>query len=282
MITRQTFEYRQRINEIVLVGCGGTGSALARHIARIVWDMKARRLHTPTIKFIDPDQIELKNCGRQAFLAAEIGQFKTSVLARRFNFAYGLEIAAYNEPFDAEKHASAHGTLLVGAVDNHLARRELARKSCLWLDTGNSLTSGQSILGCSRDLATLRRNVELEHCYALPTADVIFPELLEPEPAPAPVALSCAEQVEAGSQHLLVNDLVALSAANYIFDLLHMIPIPSFMTLIDLTRGTRALPICKAELMPYLQRCEFQQNCEKNDHSNRTVEKGNVASAQTT
>ena len=49
------FDPMIHISTITLVGCGGTGGQLARTIARIVYDMKQRRMHAPKIRLIDPD-----------------------------------------------------------------------------------------------------------------------------------------------------------------------------------------------------------------------------------
>lgn len=88
----QTFDYHQQISEVVLVGCGGTGSQVARSLCRIVYDLRRRGHHTPSLKFVDPDVIEPKNVGRQMFLDADCGLFKSQVLATRFNLALGLGI----------------------------------------------------------------------------------------------------------------------------------------------------------------------------------------------
>ena len=57
----------------------------------------------------------------------------------------GLNIVAYAEPFDAEKHAGRYGSLVIGCVDNHLARIELNKTRGIWLDAGNSRVSGQIV-----------------------------------------------------------------------------------------------------------------------------------------
>jgi hypothetical protein len=114
------FEPRYAIEHVVVVGLGGTGSQLARTIARIIYDMYQNGLHTPSILFVDPDRVEEKNVGRQMFTAADVGEFKAELLTRRFNAALGLDIAWDAAPFSPEKHGSRYGTLLVGCVDNHL------------------------------------------------------------------------------------------------------------------------------------------------------------------
>ncbi len=122
------FDPNTHIQTIVIVGCGGTGAQVARIVARIVYDMRRARLHTPGILLVDPDIVEEKNVGRQLFTPADAALKlpKVEVVGRRLNMALGLDIAWCVEPFDAEKHSSRYGSqLVIGCVDNHLARRDL-------------------------------------------------------------------------------------------------------------------------------------------------------------
>src|SRR5690242_15728890 len=119
------FDFHQQLSEVVLVGTGGTGSQVARTLCRIVYDLRRRGHHTPSLKFVDPDVVDLKNVGRQMFTESQIGKPKATTLAAHFNLAMALGIVAYAELFDADKHASHYGSLVIGCVDNHLARREL-------------------------------------------------------------------------------------------------------------------------------------------------------------
>ena len=145
------FDPPHHLKTVTLVGLGGTGSALARLLARIIYDMKRARLHLPQVRFIDPDKVELKNCGRQTFCVADVGYNKAEILARRFNLGLGLDISWIAQPVDADKHFQESGNLVVGAVDNHIARSELAKVNGLWLDCGNHFSSGQVILGNTDD-----------------------------------------------------------------------------------------------------------------------------------
>jgi PRTRC genetic system ThiF family protein len=251
------------IREIVLVGLGGTGSQLARSICRTVFDMKIRNLNVPRLRFVDPDVIEMKNVGRQMFTVADVGQFKAEVLARRFSAALGLEIVFNNEPFDkrmiGDQSYQRIYTLLCGAVDNHEARRELTAAHTLWVDCGNHYASGQVIIGNTDNAAQVTQAMQSNYpklsslsesagIRYLPNAALLFPQLLEPPEEPEP-ALSCAELVEIGEQHLLINDLVADVAAQYVYRLLHRQPIRSFMTYIDADlMNVRSVPITRAEL----------------------------------
>ena len=126
MTTVSTFDPNTHIQTISIVGLGGTGAQVARSVARMVHDMKEARLHTPQMVLIDPDKVEYKNVGRQLYVEADVGQPKAHILMRRFNMALGLDIIAIDQPVSAERHFERWGNLIVGAVDNHLARRELA------------------------------------------------------------------------------------------------------------------------------------------------------------
>jgi PRTRC genetic system ThiF family protein len=252
------FDPNLHIQTVTVVGLGGTGAQVARSVARIVYDMRAARLHTPKIVLIDPDPVEHKNVGRQLYTAADIGQKKAHVLMRRFNAALGLDIASIDQAVDADRHFERSGSLIVGCVDNHLARRELARvKGAVWIDAGNHVDAGQVVIGNTGDRETALRNLDGHKGKTayLPHAGLLFPALLEPEPpAPQPVqAVSCAELVEAGSQHLLINDWVAAVTAQYVYKLLHREPVRSFLTYVSADAlSVRSLPICREEITSHL------------------------------
>jgi len=85
---------------------------------------------------------------------------------------------------------------------------------------------------------------------------LLFPELLDPEPVrerPAP-APSCGELVEAGEQALLVNDWQATVVGQYVYKLLHRLPIHAFVTYTGIGDfiSSRSLPICREELEVFL------------------------------
>lgn len=107
------FDPNTRISTVTLVGCGGTGGQIARTLARILYDMRERRLATPTVRLVDPDTVEPKNVGRQLYTVADVGQNKSEVLACRFNRALGLDIEWVPEPLDASAHVERYGGNLV-------------------------------------------------------------------------------------------------------------------------------------------------------------------------
>ncbi|MBU1877837.1 MAG: ThiF family adenylyltransferase, partial [Chloroflexi bacterium] len=149
------------IAAIVLVGCGGTGSFLALHLARLAYDARARGLQI-ALTFVDHDTVQSSNLGRQNFVPAEVGQSKAWALMQRYNRAFGLSIAACSEPYTAEMLQLAaperghYLGLVLGCVDNHLARtaihqalvdRQRYQNRWWWLDAGNSRHAGQVLLG---------------------------------------------------------------------------------------------------------------------------------------
>lgn len=235
---------------ITVVGLGGTGSILARHVARMIWDMRQRRLQTPkSIHFVDPDVVEMKNVGRQMFTVADEGQHKAEVLARRFNAALGLNIHWHNETFKGDRRG-----IILGAVDNHEARKAIAEcTNAVWIDSGNHFDSGQVVIG-NAHTASLVQFPDKDEWRYLPFPSLVFPQLLEPEPAAPQPDLSCADLMQMGEQHLLINDLMATIAAQYLYKLLHRQAIESFMTFVDSSAmSMRSIPINKENIETYLR-----------------------------
>jgi hypothetical protein len=130
MTTLNIFDPNTHIQTVTVVGLGGTGAQVARSVARMVYDMKAARLHTPQIVLIDPDKVEQKNVGRQLYVEADMGQPKAHILMRRFNMALGLDTIAIDQPVNAGMHFERWGNLIIGAVDNHLVVSQSGCSGC--------------------------------------------------------------------------------------------------------------------------------------------------------
>jgi PRTRC genetic system ThiF family protein len=245
-----TFEYSQRIDSIMVVGLGGTGSQVGRSLARLLYDMKSRGLHIPSLHFVDPDRVEAKNVGRQMFTPADVGRYKAEVLANRFSLALGLPIRFSNVAF----HGAQYRTLVIGCVDNHEARKAIHDKLSImnlpWIDCGNHFASGQVILGTTARAESVQPKDG--KFFNLPYAPLVFPQLLEPEP-PRAVELSCADLVAQGDQHLFINDMIATVAMQYVYKLLLRQPITSFMTFVDLDTVTvKSVTLSPSDLGAYL------------------------------
>lgn len=211
---------------VMLVGVGGTGSAVAPALVRLAHHLRSKGV-TVKLLFVDHDVVEQRNVWRQNFTEHEAGCFKADALAFRLNAAFGLDITAIPAPFSAERFDDwvagcdrrTGSNLLISAVDNHLARREIATvvaaQNGRWygLDLGNEQHSGQVLLGNVTDPAAIKFD-RLGLCTGLPSPYLQEPALLELPPATAS-PLSCADLTQRDEQSLVVNQQVAALAAHY-------------------------------------------------------------------
>jgi PRTRC genetic system ThiF family protein len=237
---------------LCLVGCGGSGSWLAPHVARLARVLRDGGRDTQVL-FVDPDIIEERNIARQHFCFAEIGQPKVAALAGRYNAALGLDIEAMIACFEPKlvEPASRWNTLtvLIGCVDNAAARQSLAQAlsanrgappSVWWLDCGNARESGQVLVGSALAASDLREAFPVATlCTALPAPSLQASRLLEPQPDEAGAqSLSCAELAVQDAQSLAVNQTAAAIATDYLVRMLLSHDLRRFATHFDLSSGS--------------------------------------------
>ena len=103
------------IDEITIVGAGGVGSTTALLLSKMGFTK---------IRVYDFDTVEQYNIGSQIYRIRDIGKPKVEALKEIIEDASGLVIDARNE-----KVAEVKTQVLILAVDNIEARRELAEKS---------------------------------------------------------------------------------------------------------------------------------------------------------
>jgi PRTRC genetic system ThiF family protein len=217
---------------VLLVGCGGTGSALAQALAGLAYHARQKGVQVE-LTLVDPDTIEERNVGRQQFAAASAiagGVYKVADLALRLNAAYGLDITTWPVRYEyglashwfnheAGRHSQSH--LIIGCVDGHTGRCEIAKTVAafhgrVWaLDCGNERFSGQVLIGNLTDLNQIQFD-RLGLCTGLPSPYLQEPDLLLPEEVDQPQ--SCAEMTLIGEQSLMVNRMAASIAAQYCFN----------------------------------------------------------------
>lgn len=247
---------------VLLAGCGGSGSFAAHILAQLTaWAGGAgldMRLY-----FVDPDHVEEKNLVRQNFCRAELGGPKALTLAWRYTAAFGVHITLVVDHFRAgllDRYRPLHSTtgtltLVVGAVDNVCARRDIAAAieerlprlppgdSLFWLDAGNERTSGQVLIGNSLEPEPLLS--PLGYCLALPLPHIQEPSLLRDRPRPAADArLSCAELTALAEQSAMVNRLMATWLGLYAYRLLQSRDLSLMASFLDGQTGSvRSVPI---------------------------------------
>lgn len=242
---------------LVQVGLGGTGSWTAPNVCRLAAVLQEELKRKVQVFLIDPDRIESGNVPRSNFTYAEVGQPKAVALARRYAAAWGIKVTAVTKRFSRqmvwlESQGEARLTVIIGCVDNHLARREMHRalkdakdispdiSDCWWLDAGNDLNTGQVLLGNSYSIDQLRDCFPCSTmCHALPSPALQFPDLLMP-----PVVtkkrrdLSCRQLMMLNEQSLIVNQRVAAELGDFLMRLLLTNDLQRFAAFFNLHAGT--------------------------------------------
>lgn len=247
---------------LVLVGCGGTGSWLAPSVARIARVIQEQG-KTANVWFVDPDEVEEKNIPRQNFCQAELGQNKAVTLAGRLSAAWGIDIRVSRERFNPSKIGSGSWvtydsvTVLIGCVDNAAGRKELAKAlernradsphRTWWLDCGNTEHSGQVLFGSSVQSRQLEgAMVSSKICRALPAPSLVAPDLLVARLEESRRdKRSCAEIQLASAQSLAVNQMVASIATDYLLRIVFG-GLNRFGTYFDLASGSMRSLYCSA------------------------------------
>lgn len=257
--------------QIVLVGCGGTGSWLAPHIGRFLAVLREQGKHASGL-FVDPDVVNPVNIPRQNFCQeeADLHLPKALTLARRYGGAWGVDIGYAVADFDPAMLHDLFDKLvvLVGCVDTAAGRQAMwkaleknsqyARGGAtpiLWLDCGNGEDYGQVLFGNVKRAEEVKAGLDASGlCSALPCPAWQHPDLLAPLPEEArPHTLSCAEMARANAQGLTINALVAATAAEYLKALLLTNNLRSFATYINLpTLSVTSHPITRRELSRFL------------------------------
>ncbi|MBN1814731.1 MAG: ThiF family adenylyltransferase [Anaerolineae bacterium] len=267
---------------VILVGCGGTGSFLALHLARLAHHARERRGVDVQLVFVDHDAVEPKNIGRQNFCPAEIGANKAQALMVRYNRAFGLDGQAH--PVRADKKLLDDGiiawlreashtqrdsllTVLCGAVDNTAARLQMhqvvetSSPHCWWIDGGNHDHSGQVLIGNRTDIKK-PEILPLGVCAALPAPSIQCPDLIAPPTISSPLPAapsdagrgaggegpSCADLALQDVQGLMINQMIAGWMAVYVSRLVLSYDLDIMATYIDQVGGSaRSEPIVEVK-----------------------------------
>jgi PRTRC genetic system ThiF family protein len=166
---------------VLVVGCGGNGSAIAAGLPYLHQALLAyghpEGIH---VTLLDPDVISPTNCVRQPFSQAEIGLYKSVVLANRLNLFWGLDWRGVPERLDPKRRLDGVD-IVIGCVDSRKARAAIAKcaeewsEVDYWLDLGNNADSGQFVLGEPLNQRNRRSKLRLR------TICELFPEIIQSE-----------------------------------------------------------------------------------------------------
>ena len=209
-------ELLRRKVRVLVVGCGGNGSAIAAglpylHQALLVYG-HPEGLH---VTLLDPELISLTNCVRQPFSRSEIGLYKSIVLVNRLNLFWGLDWEGIPDRLEGKQKITGVD-IVIGCVDTRAARAGIAK--CVedwsevdyWLDLGNSADGGQFVLREPLNRRNRRKRLRLR------TVSELFPEVTRPEldrdDGPSCSAAEALERQEPFVNPTLANHALALLA----------------------------------------------------------------------
>jgi PRTRC genetic system ThiF family protein len=193
--------------QVTVVGCGGTGTAVAAGLPYLHQAMVA--LGHPFglgVTLVDGDRISRANCIRQPFSISEVGLYKSTVLATRINLFWGLDWRGTPEYLDETWRMDTD--ILIACVDSRTARHTIASTQAFWnchywLDIGNNAASGQFVLGQPKN------RHERKNKLRLPTVADLFPEIVDPKLDKKDKLPSCSAVEALRRQEPFVNQTLA-------------------------------------------------------------------------
>jgi PRTRC genetic system ThiF family protein len=195
-----------------VVGCGGTGSAIATGLVYLHQAMLAYGhpdgLH---VTLVDGDRISRANCVRQPFSENEVGLYKADVLVTRINLFWGLGWDSDVRFLDEKWNTNQYPDILISCVDSRKARQSIMRtqaywQACYWLDLGNNADSGQFVLGQPGERAVP------DGATRLPNVADLFPEIVDPRLDAKDKLPSCSALEALEQQSPFVNQALAYQA----------------------------------------------------------------------
>ena len=204
---------RRRVR-ILVVGCGGTGSAIASGLPYLHQAMIASG-HPGGLQvtLMDGDTISPTNCVRQPFSRSETGLYKVVVLVNRLNIFWGVDweaVPAHLGPHDKIDRAD----IVIGCVDTRAARAAIQAATTnqsdvdYWLDLGNNADSGQFILGEPLNQVNRRKRIRLRSVAELYPA--IVDRQLDDDGQPSCCAAEALERQEPFVNQILAQHALAL------------------------------------------------------------------------
>jgi PRTRC genetic system ThiF family protein len=207
---------RRRPVRVLIVGAGGTGSAIAMNLPYLDQAMRVwGHASGLDVTMMDADTVSATNCIRQPFSTSDIGQNKATVLINRINIFWGTKWTAIPNRFHARSFESDRSNVpdvLIGCVDTREARKAIEESfthalssTCYWLDLGNNAASGQYVLGQPLNGRNRRKAERLR------TVSELYPEIVDADAGEDPLP-SCSAVEALDRQEPFINPTLALSA----------------------------------------------------------------------
>lgn len=199
---------------VLVVGCGGNGSAIAAGLPYLHQALLAYgHPEGLQVTLLDADVISPTNCVRQPFSRSEVGLYKSVVLANRMNLFWGLDWQGIPQQL-SDRQRLEGVDIVIGCVDTRAARASIQKctegrsEVDYWLDLGNSAASGQFVLGEPLNQRNRRSKLRLR------TVCELFPEIIQSEldgdGVPSCSAAEALERQEPFVNPTLANHALAL------------------------------------------------------------------------
>ena len=229
----------QRKIRLLIIGCGGNGSAIAGGLPYLDQALRAWGHQGLDVTLCDGERISATNCVRQPFSRAEIGMFKSTVIAGRTNAFWGLNWSAVTKHYTGALQGVPSPDFVIGCVDSRKARHSISGAFTkgefpYWLDLGNKASVGQFVLGYDGRPTANGRGAP----GSLPSVAKLMPEICdaaldEDDDEPS---CSAAEAIE--RQEPFVNQVIAGHALALLTRLLRHGEISHHGGFISLESGT--------------------------------------------
>lgn len=228
---------------VVVVGAGGTGSAVLPALARLHHAM-IELGHPGGIDctVYDDDIVSPTNVGRQGFYPNDVGSYKASLIVNRLNMLMGTNWRAVTQRLNG-RTALFNVDLIIGCVDTRAARKAIldsvSESNAYYLDCGNDTDRGQVILGQMIPKALRKKSPD-----RLPHVGELFPDLVDESKDADDDTPSCSMADALRKQSLVINSAVAVQAFNLLWTLYRTGTLKFSGVFVNLSTGrTNPIPI---------------------------------------
>jgi PRTRC genetic system ThiF family protein len=232
------------LHRVVVIGCGGTGSALIGGLPFLYQALTVAGYPGFYVIVADGDKVSATNCVRQPFSESEVGLYKSAVLVNRVNLFWGLKWQASTEYVTRKTQGKAD--IIISCVDTRAARLEITKsplfRECVyWLDLGNTADGGQFVLGQPKNDRNRKTPGRLR------TVAELFPEIVNPGLDNKDDLPSCSAVEALEKQEPFINQILAYHALAILARLFRHGEISYHGGFINLKTGRMsALPISRA------------------------------------
>lgn len=217
IIHRVNPELLTRAIHIIVVGAGGTGSALLPRLMQLHHTLLA--VGHPggfAVTVIDGDTVSEANIGRQGFLPGDEGQFKSLLLINRLNMAFGTNWKAVASRLN--KSDNIRADIVIGCVDSRKARAaiigSMQSARAYYIDSGNSQNTGQVVIGEIGNKTTMKK------FDRLPSVADLFPEMVDVSLDAKDDMPSCSVAEAISKQSPVINSVMANEITNLLWTLI--------------------------------------------------------------